>query len=366
MLDHKEGKDSFKINEEVNKQAVGTDIMPENGEILTGEVSLERRFFNLQTLVSFLLAFAIIYFMLTKINIDLRETVENIKRANWLFYLLAFLIYYSSFPVRGLRWRLLLRNVGFRRAAGIRLPSILGLAEIIFLSWFANCLVPAKLGDAYRGYLLKRNARVSLSKTLGTILAERMSDMVVLFIMLALAGLSLFGGKVPAPVMTIFLAGLVLVVLIVLAVLVMKSCGGLVQRLLPARVKPIYGRFEEGTLLSFQNMPLLLLLTVVVWLQESARMWFICLSLGLSAIGLSPVIFMALGGAILTTLPITPAGLGLVESATVGVLLLLNNLGAVHGIDENVAASVAILDRTLSYWSLIVFGLLVYLLSKKK
>jgi uncharacterized protein (TIRG00374 family) len=68
----------------------------------------------------------------------------------------------------------------------------------------------------------------------------------------------------------------------------------------------------------------------------------------------------------LTTLPITPAGLGFVESAVVGILLLASRAGLVAGIDENLAASVAILDRTISYWSLIVVGLAVYLLSKRR
>src|SRR3712207_7067169 len=41
--------------------------------------------------------------------------------------------------------------------------SVLGISEIVMLSWFANCIVPAKLGDAYRAYLLKRTAGVSFS-----------------------------------------------------------------------------------------------------------------------------------------------------------------------------------------------------------
>ena len=38
--------------------------------------------------------------------------------------------------------------------------------EIIFLSWLVNCVVPAKLGDVYRAYLLKINSTASLSPDL--------------------------------------------------------------------------------------------------------------------------------------------------------------------------------------------------------
>ena len=39
--------------------------------------------------------------------------------------------------------------------------------EILFLSWFVNCLVPAKLGDLYRAYLLRANYGASISRTVG-------------------------------------------------------------------------------------------------------------------------------------------------------------------------------------------------------
>ena len=39
------------------------------------------------------------------------------------------------------------------------------LTEILYLSWFANCVVPAKLGDIYRSYLARNCLGVSMSKT---------------------------------------------------------------------------------------------------------------------------------------------------------------------------------------------------------
>src|SRR5579885_2192888 len=57
--------------------------------------------------------------------------------------------------------------LSFAFGIGLALLGIPGLSLIMLLSWFANCVVPAKLGDAYRGYLLKEEARVSFSKTMG-------------------------------------------------------------------------------------------------------------------------------------------------------------------------------------------------------
>ena len=85
-------------------------------------------------------------------------------------------------PAGGVR-RVLPRLPAPRPALGVphprdRLPLRLRDAtEIIFLSWLVNCLVPAKLGDLYRAYLLKINSTVSLSRTFGTVFIERVLDL---------------------------------------------------------------------------------------------------------------------------------------------------------------------------------------------
>src|SRR5205823_12761767 len=95
--------------------------------------------------------------------------------------------FYSTFPIRAVRCRRLLDNVELStHEEGGRRMGIPALSEIMFLAWFANCIVPAKLGDLYRAYLLKITVGVSFSTTIGTILAERITDVVVLFVLLLL------------------------------------------------------------------------------------------------------------------------------------------------------------------------------------
>lgn len=201
---------------------------------------------------------------------------------------------------------------------------------------------------------------------MGTVLAERVIDMLVLFGLLGLTGLEMFGAYLPGPLVYLFVAGLILAAIIILALLTMKRFGRQVERRLPQRVQSVYVRFEEGTLQSFRNLPLLLVLSLAVWAIEAGRLWLVLWALGLTGVGVSTVLFTSLAASLLTTLPITPAGLGLVESGVIGVLLLMNSTGVVSGITENLAGSVAILDRSISYWSLVVFGTLTYIVTKKK
>jgi uncharacterized protein (TIRG00374 family) len=107
-------------------------------------------------------------------------------------------------------------------------------------------------------------------------------------------------------------------------------------------------------------------LTGVAWAGEVARLYLVTRSLGLDGIAQSVIVFVALASALVTTLPLTPAGLGFAEGAIVGVFLLAARAGLAPNVDEHAAASIALLDRGISYWSLIAVGLVVYPLSRRK
>lgn len=328
--------------------------------------SLASRFFNLRTFISFALGFAILLFLLTRVQLDVEGILDRLRQANVPLLLLALVVFYATFPVRALRWRRLLQNVGFRRREGVRLPTVAGLAEIIFLSWFANCIVPAKLGDAYRAYLLKSNAGVSFSKTMGTVLAERIIDVLVLFGLMAAAASMAFGRALPPQVQILLQAGLVLVVLVVIGLFALRNLRPLALRVVPVRYHAQYRRLEEGVLHSFRGLPYLGFLTALAWIGEILRLYLVTVGLGFPGVAPSVIVFVALASALATTLPFTPAGLGVAEAAIVGVFILAIDAGLAPGLNETGAASIALIDRAISYWSLVVFGLIGYVLSRRK
>lgn len=330
--------------------------------------ALGTRFFNLKTLISFVLGFAILLFIFTRVDLNLGEVVARASQANVPLLALAVVSFYATFPIRALRWRQLLRNVGFTRrgGAGVQLPGVVGLAEIILLSWFANCIVPAKLGDAYRAYLLKVNVGVSFSKTFGTILAERMIDVLLLFGMMVAASSLAFGQALPAAIVLLMQVGFGLVATVLVALVLLKNIRPLALRILPARLHRRYRHFEEGTLHSFQSLPVVVGLSLAAWAGEVGRLALVTAALGVTGVAPSVLVFVALTSALATTLPLTPAGLGFAEGAIVGVFLLAAGAGLAPGVDERTAAGIALLDRAISYWSLIVTGFATYLVSKRR
>jgi hypothetical protein len=135
-----------------------------------GGSSLSRRVLQLPNVVSFLLAPIVLYLVYRELlGLDWREVWASVQGADEELFALAFALFYCTFPLRALRWKVLLGNVGYDRA-GVRLmPSVLGLSRIMYLGCFANSLALARLGDAYRGYLLKTIAGVSFVVTLGDV-----------------------------------------------------------------------------------------------------------------------------------------------------------------------------------------------------
>lgn len=347
--------------------------MPEKAtpspEAAPPSVDLKRRFLDWRTLLSFVVAIALIALTVWLGKIDLGQVWGYIRQANPWLYLLGFLAFYATFPLRAWRWRLLLGNAAGGEADSPPLPRLVDLTEIIFLSWFANCIVPAKLGDLYRGYLLKRATGASFSRTVGTIFAERVLDMLFLFLLMLVASLATFGPIIPsgAVATSVYGGGVLLAVVAVGALLALRFFGAPLRRLVPGRFRGIYDHFLEGTLLSFRRrgLPLLLGQTVLVWVLESLRFYCVLLAFPASVpLGLPVVVFVALASSLLTTLPISPAGLGAVEAMFAWVVPLFLAMGAEQA--RTIGLALGMLDRTINYWSILILGFIAFLGSKKK
>jgi uncharacterized protein (TIRG00374 family) len=100
-----------------------------------------------------------------------------------------------------------------------------------------------------------------------------------------------------------------------------------------------------------RHRPALVGQTVAIWLLEGAHLACILWALGLVRVGFPTALFIVLGAALLNTLPLTPGGLGVVETFIVAILVLL----AVPG-GPSTGAAVVVLDRLITYLSIVVIG----------
>src|SRR2546425_6465939 len=214
--------------------------------------ALKDRLLDPRTLISFGILIVVLFVVLTHVQFDYGESLRAITQTNVLVYALAFAAFYFSFVVRTVRWEILLRNTGESNRFG-------ELFHIVILAWFANCVLPAKMGDFYRAYLLRQQTDVSGSKGLGTIFSERALDFLVLMSLLVISGLISFRASVPERFLPAFIVGLAIAGGLIGGLLVIRYSEGRLSRFLPERLRERAARFKHGLLSAFAGRrPLLL------------------------------------------------------------------------------------------------------------
>jgi glycosyltransferase 2 family protein len=334
--------------------------LADEGEV-TDQVSLGRRLRQPRTILS--IAIPLLLLVLAArlfLNIDVQAVITGIAEANKWLLLAAFAVFYAGFPLRGKRWSMILRGTGVN--VGVRDST-----EILFLSWLVNCLVPAKLGDVYRAYLLKLNApTTSMSRTLGTVFIERILDLFAIAILGLAAGFWSFRGGLKPEIQFIVALGVGTVVVLAGLLFTLRNFGRqIIERLpLPHRVLEFYDRFEEGVFqgVGRRQLPGLIVLTGLIWSTEGMRLFFVIQALGFPDVntGISGAFFVAFIGSLLTAVPLSPAGLGIVDAGMGAVLVLA------YGVPPTEAATIVIVDRVISVFSIIVIGSIVYVFSDKR
>ena len=336
-----------------------------------GVADVLRRVFSLPTLLSMAFGLAIIGFLLWRVlDFEWDEFIDLLTGINWLLFILAGGLYYVSFWFRGWRWQLIYNAVAqrsedpeIRRSAA---PGILTMAGLILTGWFVNSVMFFRVGDAYRGWALADRTKSDMPTALGTVFAERVQDMAVVLVLVVISvvwalivdGFAASGAIVDVAIIVVAVAA-VLVLVLLLILYLMDAAGEQLAQLIPARFRKHYLNFQEGALNSFRGgrMPLQIALGMLGWLMEVARFYFVAQAMGLD-MAMSIAMFAALANAIMTTIPV-PGGLGFVETALVTILLLT-------GLSHTDAFTLTILDRAISWLSIVGVGGLVFLVMTLK
>lgn len=252
--------------------------------------------------------------------------------------------YLGSFVIRTWRWRVLLRTSGHIASRG-------GAFRCLLTGWFVNFLIPARAGDIARGLALKTTEDVPFSVGTGTIVIERIMDMLVLG-----AGLVVITLLFVNEQYTLYLAAGALAIAVVLltGLGVVYYFGGWVSARLAHRIPDIEESIDavqnalNRTVGNPYGMFLALLLSCPVWLLEASTLFFTAKALNLS---LPPVPVLAAGIAAFVSqaVPVTPAGIGTFQAAITAVLSL-------SGTGQDIATSLSILDHSMRLTVVYVFG----------
>jgi uncharacterized membrane protein YbhN (UPF0104 family) len=273
------------------------------------------------------------------------EVTHVLARLSGLLLAGAAVVASLAYVIRFVRWHLALRCLGHR------VPSRINLA--IYLSGLALTTSPGKLGETIRSLFLLPMG-VPLAKSLGAFLADRLSDVLGVCLLGAVAGLLVRG--------SLNLVGIVMGVVLV---------GSFALRHL-VRSPPMFDRamafagkwgFAPGRVAvealglwaqswTLRNATLFTLFAALAYGIQAAVFTVLCAVLSLT---LQPAVALEIfvNATLLGAASMVPGGLGTMEAS-----LVFQLMG--HGAEKADAVAIAIATRCVTLWCGVFIGLISF------
>lgn len=285
-----------------------------------------------------LISGAFIWLALRGLQLD--QFWQAVQSANYWWLIPGIAIYFVAVWARAWRWHYLLRP--------IKSVPTNAMFPITTIGYMGNNIYPARAGEVLRAVVLKRQQGVAISASLATIIVERIFDGVVMlgFVFVNLPELakltssSGFVGNIQQVAVIgtgVFLGALVVFLLAAMFPARSSLIGGwVIDRLLPARLRPrstqLMHRFLDGlaSLRSPFSILMVFLTSVVIWLLETGKYWFVMHAFNFSV---SFFALMLMNGIVnlATTIPSAPGYIGTFDAPGIAVLVA-------YGVDQATAA----------------------------
>ena len=298
-----------------------------------------------------LLGGAILYWMYRDFDFErVRQVV--LHEMDWTWMLLSFPFGILAQALRGWRWRMTLEPMDLKPRSSVAVCSI-------FLSYAASLVVP-RIGEFTRCGVLKRWEGISFSRALGTVVTERIVDMLLMMVMVGatfLLEMSTFGtffkktGTNLGGILSGFTwAGWLVTAICLLAMAILLYI--LLRRLsIYNKVKTTISDIWQGvvSLRGVSSLPLFLVMTVGIWMCYFLHYYltFFCFDFT-SHLGLSCALVTFAVGSIAVIVP-TPNGAGPWHFAVKTMLIL-------YGVQDEQALYFVLIVHTVQTLLVVLLG----------
>ena len=291
---------------------------------------------------------------------DLGTIGQQVASANPVMLILAGAIATAGGLVRALRWRLLLEPLGVPVSLNARWKAI-----IIGLT--VTNLAPGRLGELARPYALSKMASVSTSGAFGTVVLERVLDVIALLILLLVALLApafpsdaiMLGRPIGYAVGGAVVVGFLALVVTASLVLFPGRVSGFARTIgdwLPGRTG---GRIADALEAFIAGLGLLrrpaalikaLLWSLLHWVWMAASFWAAFRAFGLD-VGFTAALFTQ---CVVVVFVAIPAGPGFIGTLQAGVLVAVSG---VFNVPETEALSMSVGYHLAGYIPVTLLGL---------
>lgn len=303
-----------------------------------------------------------LYFVLRGLELD--KVWEALENAQYIWLVPGVAVYFLGVWARAWRWHYMLRP--------LKKISTASMFPIVAIGYMGNNIYPARAGEVLRAAVLKQREGVPISASLATVIVERIFDGVVMlaFVFLNLPELarlaqqavkvSGFSIELVAVLGTLLFVGALLVFLAAaMFPRVTERVLDALVRLLPERLRErtraIAMRFLSGleSLRSPQEALMIFLTTVVIWLLETAKYWFVMHAFDFTV---SFFALMLMNGIVnlATTLPSAPGYVGTFDAPGIAVL-------TAYGVPGEMAAGYTLVLHGALWFPITLLGAYYYL-----
>ena len=297
-------------------------------------------------------------------DVDLAAVWRQMRAANYMWLGGAALACAYSNWARAQRWRLF-----FSRGEALSQPA---LFRATMIGIAANNVIPLRVGEALRAYVLSRSQGIAFATGFTTVMLERIFDLLIVLLFVAF---TLAVVPIPANATTQVRAAAqlvtIVVVIAILGVFLLLFQRSLVTawlerllKLLPARLgdsaRHLLYAFLAGlaALTDPRKLFVLFAYSLWVWIWFAAVFWFGAKSLALdSAYGL-PIVQASIAGVALVAIFIMiPAAPGFVGTYQAGCILALG----IFGIPREESLSFSLLVHAVQFVTVNVIGVYCFL-----
>lgn len=308
------------------------------------------------------LAGALLYFAFR--NVDWSDFLEKTKNVDYTWVLISIILSLVAYIARAYRWNILLKPLGHTQLTTTRTTIA------VLVGYLANLAFP-RLGEITRCGVLKRSDDVPVSSGLGTVITERIIDVVTLLILILFTLVvefdrliaflrELFGFSVDANVIGVSVddsfywklgIGFGVLLLFVIALIVLARKAG-------EKVKSFIRELYEGllSLRKIDNFSGFIVSTIVLWIVYYLMSYLIIFSLPeTSHLDLMAGVMLLVTGGIALAIPVQ-GGFGTYHTLVSAMLSL-------YAIERTTGVFLATLLHTSQVVAVAVFGGIALLIS---
>ena len=275
----------------------------------------------------------------------IRKIEASLSVFHWSAFGLALSLATANYAIRFLKWQYYLKRLGVHTV-----PVLDSL--LVFLSGFVLTVTPGKVGEIFKSAVLAKTHDVPLARTAPIVVAERLTDVIGVIILIVAGGAAFAHG------LALVLFGTFAVTAGV-ALIIWQRPGLALATYLesgPVRLRPAAPKLREA-LVSLRVMasPSALIwptfLSVIAWASEGMALYVILRGFEASLSPAAAVFFYATATLAGALIPL-PGGLGIVEGMIEG------QLTEAGGIAAGPATAAMMLVRFATLWWAVIVGFL--------